>query len=105
MCWRTAASISYRTMRRWWSRERRSLDAAHRETTRLEIPLGVPLLESIASLHFETSRDGAADGSDPAGGDRLLYAIAGFRAATGRLSHDSGADFLSGSKSVCGGND
>src|SRR5277367_4364608 len=105
MCWRTAASISSRTTPRLWSPERRQRDAAHLETTRLEIPLGVRLLESIASLYFETGRDGAPDGGDPARRDRLLYTIAGFRAAAGRLSHDSSADFLSGSKPVCGGND
>src|ERR1700733_6735802 len=105
MCWRTAASISCRTMPRWWSPERRHRDAALLEITRPEIPLGVPLLESIASLYFETGRDGAADGSDPARGDRLLYAIAGFCAAAGRLSHDSSADLLSGSEPVCRRND
>src|ERR1700738_3017612 len=105
MCWRTAASISCRTMPRLWLPERRHRDAVHPETPRLEIPLGVPLLESIASLYFETGRDGAADGSDPARGYRLLYPIAGFCVAAGRLSHHSSADLLSGSKSVCRGND
>src|SRR6266852_5914238 len=51
--------------------------------------------ESIQAVHFAASRHHAFDGGHFAGGLRGLPAVAGFRAAPGRLPNHTGADVLS----------
>src|SRR5580692_1545023 len=51
--------------------------------------------EPVEGLYRTAGRDIAADGGDPAGGDRGVHAAPRVGAAGGRLSHDSGGDVLS----------
>src|SRR5580658_1642049 len=61
--------------------------------------------ESVSSVYLAAGCDLLADGRNPPGWPRWLYAIAGFCLAGGRLSHHSGADLLPRSKPKCGGDD
>src|ERR1035438_1837474 len=63
-----------------------------------ERPKGARLLESVVSFYSKTGRDIATDGCDSARRNRLLHATARFCVTSSRLSHDSSADLLPGSK-------
>src|SRR5271154_5897024 len=91
----TAASTSCRTTPRSSFR------------TRLPRPArtGAAPRESVSSVHLAASCDFFADGCDPPGRSRRLYATAGLRTAGSRLSDHSGADILSRSKPERGGDD
>src|SRR5579863_2269708 len=93
--WRTAASISCRTTRRWWFRTSRP-----RRT-----PTGAARRESIPSIYPAAGSDVVANGCHFAGRYCQLYAIAGLGAAGSRLSDHSGGDVLSRSKPEGGGDD
>src|SRR5581483_9930284 len=55
-------------------------------TVRANLPARAVRSESITSIHLAAGSHGTPDGCDPAGGNRVLHAIAGIGIAAGGLS-------------------
>src|SRR6516164_826174 len=77
----------------------RKLRAAAQRARRVEVRRS----ESVAPIHSAAGCYIAADGGDSSRGIRGLLAVARFGASRSGLSHNSGSDLLSRSKSRCDG--
>src|SRR5262245_17668641 len=59
--------------------------------------------ESVSAIYSAAYCDFVVDGRDAPGWSRSVPAASGFRASTGGLPDDPGADVLSGCESLCNG--